>query len=212
MRALALAVAAALTLTMATGCADRPRHDAGPAAPAGTPAGSESVSPTTSAAPAAETASPEPTSTGTTTTTTARCQTSQLSGSLELYEPPGQAGSTYQARVKLTNNGDNCTMSGFVDVRLLADGQPRETKVTRRNAPGQTVTLGKGDVAWVGFSWIFSPDADEADKQPLCGPRATGALVTPPGSSTPLRVTGNIGVVCRHGEIDLNPITKVRPS
>src|ERR1044071_7217489 len=103
MRVTALAVAAALTLMVATGCADKPKHDDGTAAPAGSPSASAESTPTESTP--AETAGPTTTPTGTQTTagntTPARCQTNQLTGDIEQYAPPGQAGSTYQARVKL---------------------------------------------------------------------------------------------------------------
>src|SRR5688500_4302694 len=106
MRVTALAVAAALALTVATGCADQPRREAGPAVPAGSP--STSTSAPTEAIPT-ETATTDPGTSPTGTQTTpgnnapARCQTNQLTGDIEQFEPPGQAGSSYQARVKLTN-------------------------------------------------------------------------------------------------------------
>ena len=212
MRVTALAVAAALALLVATGCADKPEHRDGTAAPAGTPTASTESAPT-------ESTPVEGTPTGTATNKTAagtnapaRCQTNQLTGDIEKYEPAGQAGSTYQARVKLTNTGNRCTLAGYITLQLLANDQPRETKVTRSDAAVETVTLDKGDSAWALIVWTFRPNADEADTQPLCGPRATAAAVTPPGGSGSIRISEEFGVICAHGEIITRPVSATRPS
>jgi len=198
---------------VATGCADKPEHKDGTAAPAGSPSTSASAS--TEATPTGTTG-PSTTPTGTPTnagnTAPAKCQTNQLTGDIEKFEPPGQAGSSYQARVKLTNTGDRCTMSGYVNLQLLANGGPRETKVTRSDGAVETVTLNRGDSAWALLVWTFSPNADEADTQPLCGPRATAALVTPPGGSGSIRIAEDFGVICAHGEIITRPVSATRPS
>ena len=216
MRVTALAVAAALTLMVATGCADKPKHRDGTAAPAGSPSASTESAPTgtspTESAPA-ETPTPSGTSSGTqtSTNTTAKCQTNQLTGDIEQYAPPGQAGSSYQARVKLTNTGNRCTMSGYLSIQLLANDQPRETNVKHSDGPNETVTLNKGDSAWTIIVWSFLPNADE-DTNPPCNPRATGALVTPPGGSGSIRIAEDFGVLCKHGEIYTRPVSATRPS
>lgn len=213
MRVTVLAVAAALALTVATGCADKPRHEAGPAAPAGSPSTSTSA-PTEATPTEATDPSTPPTGTQTTTgnNTPARCQTSQLTGDIEQFAPPGQAGSSYQARVKLTNTGNRCTMSGYINLQLLANGQPRETNVKHSDGTTETVSLDRGDSAWALIVWTFRPNADEADTEPLCGPRPTAALVTPPGGSGSIRIAEEFGVVCAHGEVYTRPVSATRPA
>jgi hypothetical protein len=215
MRVTVLAVAAALALTVATGCADKPEHQDGTAAPAGSPAPSTSASAPEAAPVGTLGSSAPPTGTQANTGTNnapARCQTTQLTGDIEQYEPPGQAGSTYQARVKLTNTGNRCTISGYINIQLLANDAPRETKVTRVDGAAETVTLNKGDSAWAFIGWSFLPNADEQGTEPVCAPKPTGALVTPPGGSGSIRIAENFGVVCSHGEIFTRPVSATRPS
>ncbi|WP_203993092.1 DUF4232 domain-containing protein [Virgisporangium aurantiacum] len=212
MRVTALAVAAALTLMVATGCTDKPRHQDGTAAPAGSPSASTEGTPPTESAPTEASTTPTGTPTNVGANTPAKCQTNQLTGDIEQYAPPGQAGSSYQARVKLTNTGNRCTLAGYITLQLLANNEPRETKVTRSDGAVETVTLNRGDSAWALIVWTFRPNADEADTQPLCGPRATAALVTPPGASGSIRIAEEFGVVCAHGEIVTRPVSATRPS
>jgi hypothetical protein len=215
MRVTVLAVAAALTLSVATGCAGKPRNDGGTAAPAGTPTASASAPASVEPAPTQST-DPSTPPTGTQTnagnTTPTKCQTSQLTGDIEQYAPPGQAGSSYQARVKLTNTGNRCTMSGYINIQLLANGSPRETKVTKSGDAAETVTLNKGDSAWAIIAWSFLPNADEQGTEPVCAPKATGALVTPPGGTGTIRIAEDFGVICSHGELYTRPVSATRPS
>jgi hypothetical protein len=64
----------------------------------------------------------------------------------------------------------------------------------------------------VFIAWRFTPLPDEQDTEPMCGPRTTGALVTPPGASTSIRIDENFGVVCEHGGIVMKPVTATRPT
>lgn len=51
------------------------------------------------------------------------------------------------------------------------------------------------------------PYPDEEDTEPLCGPKPTKALITPPDETEPLRVSAPFGTVCKHGEIDMGALT-----
>lgn len=205
MRVTALAVAAVLALTVATGCTGRPEHQSGAAVPAGSPAPS-TTSTRTAAAPT-ETKSPSATTSTPANTTPARCRTDQLTGDIEQYEPPGQAGSAYQARVKLTNTGVRCTMSGYIDIRLLSNGQPRETTVTRSGRATETVTLDRGDSAWTKIVWVFVPGNNENS----CDPRVTGARIVPPGGGGALEIDETLGQVCEHGGVLVSPVSASKP-
>src|SRR5687768_16434187 len=81
---------------VATGCADKPKHQDGTAAPAGSPSASTENTPIESTPPTESETSKAPTGTATNAGTNApvKCQTNQLTGDIEQYEPPGQAGST----------------------------------------------------------------------------------------------------------------------
>jgi len=220
MRVTALAVAAALTLAVATGCAgNKPQHQDGAAGPAGLPTPSTTTSNSASAAPTG----PAPSGTPATDTPVAnggtgtagppsRCKTSQLAVDIEQYTPPGKAGSEQDARVRLTNGGSRCTMSGYIGLQLFAGPQPRETKVVEANGPPQTVTIDRGQSAWAHIAWGFLPNADEQNVEPECGPRPTGAAVTPPGQTDSIRVTEEFGRVCHHGEVYMSPVTATRPA
>ncbi len=141
------------------------------------------------------------------------CRTGQLRGDIEQFEPPGQAGSEQDAWLSLFNTGPRCTLSGFVGLQLLtADGQPRETRVTRSPDKPARVVLATGDTAWTLLVWSFMPHPDEADTEPLCGPKADAVQVTPPNQSDGLRIVENIRVICNHGEIFLRPLTATRPT
>ena len=111
----------------------------------------------------------------------------------------------------LTNAGAPCTMSGFVGLQLLtASGQRRETTVTRSERPSQLIFLGTGQTAWTVMEWSFVGNADEMDTDPPCAPKADAVLVTPPGESDALRIVEDIRVICRHGEIFLNPMAPAK--
>jgi hypothetical protein len=213
MRVTPLAIAAVLTLAVATGCGgNKPQHQDGAAAPAGTPsAGSPSATATT---PPSQEPSGTPASSATNTTQTnttpQRCRTSQLAADIEQYTPAGKAGSTQDARVRLTNNGDRCSITGYVKLQLFAGSQPRETKVVESNGPPKTVFLDRGQSAWAQIAWSFLPAADE-QQEPICSPRATSAAVTPPGQSDSIRVTEQFRAVCNHGEIYVSPVSATRP-
>jgi hypothetical protein len=212
MRVTALAVAAAaLALTVATGCSGTPEHQDGSAAPAGSPAPSSTTSTTTDPTTATSATTPTPNGTGTTpanNTTAAKCTPGQLSGDIEQYSPPGQAGGSHQARLKLTNTGARCTMNGYVEVRLLSNGQVRPTRVTHTSGSYDPVTLNRGDSAWMIMVWFSTPGGDEQS----CAPLVTGALITPPGASGEVEVAENIGQVCGHGNVQITALTATRPS
>jgi hypothetical protein len=211
MRVTALAVAA-LALAVSTGCASRPQHQDGSAAPAGSPGPSAPASAAPSGTPTASapaTSGAPTTSTG--DTTPARCQISQITADIEQFERPGQSGASQSARVKFTNTGNSCTMSGYIGLQLLANGQPRETRLVHAGGPPQTVTLHKGGVAWALIDWMFTPDPDETDTDPICAPRPTGALVAPPGASGSIRVAEDFGTLCRHGQVYTSPVSTTRP-
>lgn len=217
MRVTALAVAAALTLAVATGCAGtKPERQDGAAAPAGTPTQSAST-PAPATTPTQE-PSGSPTQSGTATGNTTqtngnppqRCRTGQLTADVEQYTPEGKAGSTQDARVKLSNTGDRCTLTGYVKLQLFAGTQARETRTVESNGPPRTVTLDRGQSAWAQISWSFLPAADE-QTEPYCSPRATAIAVTPPGQSDSIRVTEPFRAICQHGEIYMSPLSATRP-
>jgi hypothetical protein len=218
MRVTVLAVAAALTLTVATGCADKPKHRDGTAAPAGSPAPSTSASAAPVEAPVGTVGSSTPptgtpTSNGTTgATAPTACRVNQLAADIEQFIPPGKAGSSQDARVKLVNGGNRCTVSGYIGLQLFAGQEPRETKVTRINGAQETVTLDRGASAWVRIAWNFQPLPDEQGPEPVCEPRPTAAAVTLPGQTDPIRVNEEFGRVCWHGEVYVGPLTATRPS
>jgi len=207
MRGVRLA-AAGLSLALVAGCTSGPQRQPGVAAPAGqaSPSASEpGGSPTSSSS-----ASPDPGPTG--VNAPGQCRADQLTGDIEQYERPGQAGASQLARLGLTNVGARCTMSGYVGLQLLAaNGQPRETGVTHVGGPAELVTLDPGRTAWALIVWMFTPSPDEEDTVPLCGPRPTAALVTPPGASGTVRITEDFGTVCRHGAVDTNAVSLTRP-
>jgi hypothetical protein len=216
-----LLAAVALSLAATAGCDDGPQRREGAAAPVGAPSPSVSapaLPATSSPGPisttaGSKTASPAGSKTGSTgVAAPGRCQANQLRGDIEQFERPGQAGAEQLARVRLTNTGARCTMSGFVSLRLLAaDGKPRETSIVHAGDPPKRVTLGKGQTAWAMISWMFTPDPGEENTEPLCGPKPTAALVTPPGVSGTIRITEKFGTVCRHGEIWTSPVTTTKP-
>jgi len=217
MRVVLLAVAA-LSLAAATGCSNGPQRQEGAAAPAGapTPSVSESALPAASTPTATSPASGRtggPTGGPTSVAAPGRCQAKQLKGDIEQFERAGHAGSEQAARVRLTNTGARCTMSGYLGMQLLAaNGQPRETSVVHGGSSPKRVTLGRGETAWAEFGWVFMPDPDEENTEPLCGPKPTAALVTPPGVSGTIRITENFGRLCQHGEIYVFPVTATRPA
>jgi hypothetical protein len=216
MRVTALAVAAALTLAVATGCAGtRPQHQDGAAAPAGTP--SASAGPVQETPPAESTPSQSASASATTNntqtntnTTPQRCRTSQLAAAIEEYVPAGKAGSTQDARVKLSNNGERCTLTGYVKLQLFTGSAPRETRMVESNGPPKTVTLDRGQSAWAQVAWSYLPTDDE-QVEPYCSPRATSVAVTPPGQTESIRVTQAFRAVCNHGEIYASPVSATRP-
>jgi hypothetical protein len=217
MRVTVLAVAAALTLSVAAGCAgNKPQHRDGAAAPAGSPTQSATAT-ATATTPAPQSGTPAPTgttipnNTQTSSGPPPRCKSSQLAASLEEYIPAGKAGSTQDARVKLFNSGERCALSGYVKLQLFAGPEPRETKVVEANGPAKTVTLDRGQSAWAQIAWSFLPAADE-QTEPHCLPRATSVAVTPPGQSDSLRVTHPFRAVCQHGEIYMSPVSATRPA
>jgi hypothetical protein len=214
-----LATVVALSLAMAAGCGNGPQRQAGTAAPAGTPAPavSEPALPAASesTAVADTTGAPTGSSTGGSTGAAApgRCQAGQLTGDIEQFERPGQAGASQSARVRLTNTGARCTMSGYIGLQLLAaDGQPRETSIVRTGGAPERLTLDRGQTAWALLDWMFTPNADEENTEPLCGPKPAAALVTPPGATGTIRITEDFGTVCRHGQVYTSPVTATRPT
>jgi hypothetical protein len=220
MRVTALAVAAVLTLAVATGCAgDKPKHQDGAAAPAGPQV--PSTSSTTSSPPAEPAGSSTPVPSGTTATNTQAntgattpqpCRTGQLTADIEQYTPEGKAGSEQDARLRLTNGGNRCTLTGFARLQLFAGQEPRETKVVEFDGPAKTVTLDRGQSAWAHIAWRFQPMPDEQGVEPLCGPRPTSAAVTPPGQNESIRVTEDFRRVCWHGEVLVSPMSTTRPA
>jgi hypothetical protein len=219
MRVTALAVAAVMTLAVATGCSgNKPRHQDGAAAPAGSTSTSASA-PATATTPTQEASTPAPSGTTASNTTagqantgpTPKCRASQLDADIEQYTPAGKAGSEQDARVRLINSGDRCTITGYIGIKLLAGSQARETKITETNGPPKTVTLDRGQTAWAQIMWRFQPAPDEQDKEPICGARPTAASLTPPGQSESIRVDEQFGRVCNHGEIYMFPVTATRP-
>ena len=216
MRVVLLAVAA-LSLAAATGCSNGPQRQEGAAAPAGapTPSVSESAlpavsSPTVTSPTNASTRGATGSSTG--VAAPGRCQASQLTGDIEQFERPGQAGASQSARVRLTNKGARCTMSGYIGLQLLANGKPRETSLVHAGGSPKRLTLDRGQTAWALIDWMFTPDPDEQDTEPMCAPKPTAALVTPPGVAGTIRITENFGTLCRHGEIYTSSVTTTRPS
>lgn len=221
MRAVLLA-AAAVSLMVVSGCDDGPQRQPGTAAPAGVPAPSAPARTPTPSRTA--TGTPDrPTGAATTgahgptapvgAATPGRCRARQLTGDIEQYVRPGQAGASQIARVRLTNTGSRCTMSGYIGIQLLdANGRPRETKLVRTGDAQERLTLDRGQSAWTLIDWMTTPGPDEDDSTPLCRPRPTAALVTPPGVTGAIHIDEDFRTVCRHGEIYLAPVSRTRPN
>ena len=210
-----LATVVALSLAMAAGCGHGPQRQAGAAAPAGTPAPvvSAPTLPAASESTAVADTTGAPSGTSASAAAPGRCQAGQLTGDIEQFERPGQAGASQSARVRLTNTGARCTMSGYIGLQLLtADGQPRETSIVRTGSSPERLTLNRGQTAWALIDWMFTPNADEANTEPLCGPKPATALVTPPGVTGTIRITEDFGTVCRHGQVYTSPVTATRPT
>jgi hypothetical protein len=206
-------VVAVLGLAMVSGCTPGVQRRDGDAAPAGSPGR------TTLAA----TGTPGASSPGTAPQTTpqqtveavGRCRTSNLRGAIEPFTREGHAGAEQSARLGLTNTGSTpCDTVGYPGIQLLdANGQPRPTKVFHPQSatqPGR-ITLAPGQTAWTEIVWVFTPNPDEENSSPLCGPKPVAALVTPPDETASLRITASFGTVCRHGEVAVFPLSLTRP-
>ncbi|GII25455.1 DUF4232 domain-containing protein [Planosporangium mesophilum] len=178
--------------------------------------------PTATAAPS-ETPTPAPSSTGSsqanagsvTSPVPGRCHASNLRGSFHPFEWPGQAGAQAEADLGLTNISDQtCVIFGFPGVQLVGpDGKSRATNVVRTtNRPSRSVTLTPGATAWTLVVWTFTPSADEANTNPLCGGHVNEIKVIPPDETSQLTVKADVGTVCSHGDLTVWPFQVNRPS
>lgn len=205
---------AMLALTLVAACTPGVQQVDGDAAPAGAP--TQTPLPTTPAAVPSTQAPSSSARVGPASPTVKRCRTTNLSGEIDPYAASGAAGGQHTAALGLTNTGSvPCTLTGYPDLQLLAfNDKPRATKVTRSsndNGPPATVTIAPGERAWTAIAWFFMPSADETDKEPLCAPQPIAARVTPPGEAVSVRVAGDFGPVCAHGQVFVGPMSLTRP-
>jgi hypothetical protein len=210
MRAQRLLVAV-LALALLGGCKPDVQQVGGDAAPAGSV--SQTALPSTAAAASAQAPSTTPAASA---SQAKPCQTLKLSGEIDPFAAAGAAGGQHTAALGLTNTGPvACTMTGYPNLQLLAfNDKPRATKVTHSSDSGArpvTVTLAPGQRAWTTIAWFFTPSADEADQEPPCAPQPIAARVTPPGEHVSLRIAGDFGRVCGHGQIFVGPMSLTRP-
>jgi Protein of unknown function (DUF4232) len=190
------------------------------AAPA-RPSPSPSPGPTASLAPTAEplpsTAPPQPSSAGPSAAPTAssapaggvsRCHSAQLG--LAFGTSEGAAGTIFLT-FRLANSGSEpCTLSGFVDLRMLdSGGQAMPTRVVHNGGmlsnqpPPSQFSLAPGAAATFQVAYSDVPHGTET----VCPPAAQ-LNVTPPDESgqIPLPVQGWGLAPCNGGELDVAPV------
>jgi hypothetical protein len=139
-----------------------------------------------------------------------RCHTAGLRARIDRFEPAGKAGGSQDALLWLTNVGSApCALYGYPGLQMLeASGRPKPTSVNRYSAEKRALlVLAPNQSAWSQIAWFFTPDPGEENTEPLCGPTATRAQVTPPDETTHLVVDADFGTVCGGGGIDVLPLS-----
>jgi len=134
------------------------------------------------------------------------CGTNQLA--VSFVESQGAAGTILDV-LQLTNtSGTTCTLNGYVTVQLLdASNAP----MTTNDVPGggffmgfpgpSLVMLAPGAGAPFGVFWSDVPTGAET----TC-PTSMSQLITPPGQTTALSITGVTMAPCNSGTINVGPI------
>jgi hypothetical protein len=141
----------------------------------------------------------------TTTTTIPGCTGSNWA--LSLLGSQGAAG-TFELTLGLRDTSSaTCPLDGVPGVELLdSSGNPIATSEVRGGGESFTnfapapVSLGPGQSAYVNLGYSDVPTGGATS----C-PTAAAIELTPPGTSTPLRVSGRF-TVCNDGTVDVSPL------